>query len=91
MNGLKTIDIVFATTDQADGEMLAPGPVRTPTQLYQEVRIGLQNNGLWKAVCTACRPRGYSFDPEPQFGQLYAFWNENPGKPSEYNGTPIRA
>lgn len=88
MNDLKTVDIVFATTQQTHSGMLASGLIRTRTQLYQEVYIGPQDNELWKAVCTACRPRGYSFDPVLQFGQLYAFWNENPGKPSEYIWDP---
>src|SRR4030095_12011012 len=88
MGDLKTIDIVFATTSQTNGEIISPGPIQTPTQLYQGIYIGLQSKNLWKEVYTACRPRGYSFDPTPQFGQLYAFCNDNPANPSEYNWDP---
>lgn len=85
MGKLRTIDIVFVTTSRTDGEMLVPKPIRTKTQLYQDIQIGLQSNELWKAVFAACRSRGHSFDPVPQFGQLYALWNDNPVDPSEFN------
>jgi len=88
MSNLRTVDIVFATTSQANSKMNAPKPVRTWTQLYQGVQIGLQSKELWQAVLTACRPRGYFFDPVYQFGQLYAFWNDNPAHPSELNWDP---
>jgi hypothetical protein len=39
-------------------------------------------------VFTACRPRGQSFDPVPQFGQLYALWNDDPADPSEFSWDP---
>lgn len=88
MGELRTVDLVFATTSRSNAEMCAPRPARTETQLYGGVRIGLQSNELWKAVFTACRPRGDSFDPVPQFGQLYALWNDNPADPSEFNWDP---
>lgn len=87
MNELRTVDIVFATTSQTDGEMCAPKPIRTRTHLYQGVQIGLQSKELWKAVCTA-RWCGQSFDPTPLFGQLYTFWNDNPANPLEFNWDP---
>ena len=88
MNDVKTVDIVFATSQQIESGIRASDLIGTSAQLHQKIFIGRQNNELWEAVCTACRPRGYSFDPVPQFGQLYAFWNENPGEPSKYIWDP---
>ena len=88
MDELRTADLIFATTSQSNGDMSAPGPVRTETQLYEDIRIGLQSNELWKAIYTACRPRGHSFGPVPQFGQLYALWNDNPADPTNFNWDP---
>ncbi len=88
MSMSRTVDIVFATTAGTNGEMSPSQPIRTGTQLYKGVQIGRQSNELWKAVLTACRPPGCSFTPRLQFGQRYAFWNDNPAKPSEFNWDP---
>lgn len=88
MNDSRTMDIVFATTGQSVGQMFGPKPVRSRTHLYQDVYIGFCGKELWGKVSKACRPAGYSFAPRPQYGQLYAFWNENPADPSGFNWDP---
>ena len=91
MSNQKTMDVVFATTSQTYGQMSGPKPVRSRMQLHHDVYIGLYSEKLWDEVFKVCQPAGYSFAPVPQFGQLYAFWNENPADPSGLIWDPDRS
>src|SRR5262245_59869953 len=91
MNKLRTIDLVFATTTLSDGEMGTPKSARTEREVYGSIRIGLQSDELWKEVRTACKPKGYSFDPTDFIGQLYALWNDNPDDPTGLVWDPDRS
>jgi hypothetical protein len=66
VNDLRTVDIVFATTMQSNGQMSQPGPVRSRIQLHQDLYIGLCSQELWNEVFKACRPAGHSFALVPQ-------------------------
>jgi hypothetical protein len=56
------------------------------------VYIGFCSKELWENVFKACQPSGYSLDPPtPLWGQLYAFWNENPTDPAELIWDPDRS
>ena len=87
-NERRVIDIVFATTSGIGSFGDFPPPTKKQVQLSETIFLGRQPNELWDAVYAACKPRGYAFNPTPQFGQRYAFWNTGPTQPDGYNWDP---
>lgn len=84
----RVIDIVFAVSSGTGNSEHLPPPIKKKTPLSETVYLGRQPYELWEAVYKACRPCGHAFDPTPQFGPRYAFWNTRPAQPDGYNWDP---
>ncbi len=88
MEERRVIDIVFARASGEGRPDDLPPPAKRQIQLSPNIYLGRHTNELWEAVCKACIPPGYNFEPVRWLVQLYAFWNTSPAKPAECSWDP---